>query len=43
MCLIAAEGQSDKIMSDKIMSDTGVHMKQRCGTELLQVEKNDIH
>ena len=38
---MAAEGQSDRMVSDM-----EVHMKQRCGTEFLHVEKmapTDIH
>ena len=41
MWQIAAEGQSDKMVSDM-----EVHMKQRCATEFLHVEKIapiDIH
>ena len=38
---MAAEGQSDRMVSDM-----EVHMKQKCGTEFLHVEKmafTDIH
>ena len=38
MWLMAAEGQSDTVTSDM-----EVHMKQRCVTEFLLVEKNGTH
>jgi len=34
---MAAEGESNKV------TDMEVHMKQRCGTEFLHVEKDGTH